>query len=519
MTEAEKAKYKELLEETSGNEEEALHFWMRWKCLTDLYFLGSEVMGWGKSTDPSGRRKRVDPVFHRWLAGVIQRDEDKLILVPRAHLKTTWTKLRMVQRVLQNPNIRLGYFSENPTLVKQGLVDIRHWFVRLRPLFPDQIPDPGAKFGSWEKVTENQLTVKRDRESGEHVPQEPQITALGAGARMQGGHIDECFPDDIVAPENVTTLEQMRKVEDWWAYMQSILEIGGLTTMTGTFYHVLDLYHKIIQERHFPKKQVYIRPAIENGKILYSSWFTKEALERIRRRQGNSVFEAQYMLNCVPKEDLIFPPPQPTYHSLPAGKYAFYITLDPAATTRSWSDKTGMVVSAVNEIRHLFIEEALPLKLPGNKVAELLIKKVMQYKPTRVGIEFGAQEHLRHIITACVSDFEIRTGQKVPISIEPIPISRKMSKGDRINMTLGSFVRQGKVWVKDTCTDLIRQMETYTGKDGDEDDLVDAASMLFAVVDGFARNHWLDKRVVDEWTVENLGRKHGLTGWRDNFVA
>jgi len=518
MTLQEQQKYDEFFQECSGDEDQAVNFYIRWKCLTDLFFLGTEVMGWGKAADPSGHRKRIDPKFHLWFANVLQKEEDKLILLPRGHLKTTWVKLRMVQRILQNPNTRLLYSSENPKLVKRGLADIRSWFLKLRSIFPDQIPDPGQQWRKWGKVTETDLTVWRDPEGG-HVPQEPQITAIGAGSRMQGDHVDEAFLDDIVAPETVTTLEQMRKTEDFWGYCQSILEIGSPTTVTGTFYHVLDLYHKIIQEKQFPKRSIYVRPAIENGKVLYSSWFSKEALAKIRRIQGPRIYEPQYMLNCVPQEERIFPPPYPTFVQLPTDEYSRYITVDPAATVQAWSDKTAIVVCAVNKQRQVFIEEALAFKKPGNEVADILINKCVQYKPVRVGIELGLQEHLRHIIQARVSDYEARTGALVGLNIEPIPISRKMSKGDRVNLTLGSFVRQGKVFICESCVDLMRQMEVYTGKDGDEDDLVDAASMLFAIIDGFARNHWLERQSPGYYTVENFCRRKQATGWRANFAS
>ena len=297
MTQKDKKKYNEILEKV-GDKEKAQALYLRWKCLTDLYFLGTQVFGWERSTDKSGKRKRVDPKFHRWLAGLLEREEDKLILLPRGHLKSTWVKARIVQRILQCPNIRIGLFSVSARLVEQQLADIKMLICTplLMRLFPDLIPNPGKDYRNWEKSTANMLTVRRDPGLGK-VPQEPQVLALGSLAKITGMHIDEVYADDIIDPSTVTTVEQMRKSEDWWAFMQSILEIGGITTLIGTFYHYADLYNKIIRDMQFHKKNIFVRAAIENGKILYSSWFRHKDFERIKKRQGNYIFNCQYLLN------------------------------------------------------------------------------------------------------------------------------------------------------------------------------------------------------------------------------
>ena len=520
MTKAEEEKYAELVDQCEGDIEQAGRFWLQWKCLTDLYYLGAVVLGWGDTRDKTGRRRRLDPKFHGWLARTLQRDTDILLMLPRDHLKTTWTKARIAQLLLQNPNRRIGLFSQSPRVVRGSLRHIKSIFAQLHPIFPEIIPAPGKDYHGWEKSTDTQLTMKRDPELG-YVPEDmPQITALGAGAKVTGLHLDWLFADDIISPETVTTQVQMEKSEEWWAYMQSILEPGAPTTMTGTFYHYNDLYNKIIKEGQFPKNAIFIRPAIENGEILYRTWFTHEMLDKIRKRQGSYIFSCLYLLNPVPREDQIFPPPQPVFAHLPKGEYAYYITVDPAPTTQAYSDETAIVVAAVDKIKTVYIVEANGYKKPGNEIAELLIRKVMQYKPVKVGIEFGLQENLRHIIDSRRSEIETLSGRSIGLNILPIPISNKMSKADRVNLTLGSFVRQGKVFIHESCRQLIQQMDAFTGKGKEQDDVVDAASMLFGIIDGFARNHWMEVRNYEDimslsWWV----RKQKEQGWRQNFVA
>jgi hypothetical protein len=318
LTKTERAKYFKFLDEF-GNEDLAFMQYTRWKCLTDLYWFGTEFYGWKNSVDPKNpRRKRVDPVFHEWLAREIQRPGDKLILVPRLHLKSTWVKLDIVRNLLLAPNNRLGLFSVASRLVEKELVEIKNLLSKpeLRELFPDIVPDPGANFQNWEKCTANELTLKRDRSSGEKIPQESQVTVLGSGARMAGLHMDKAYLDDIIDQDSVKTPELIKKSLEWWGYIQSIMELGAEYTITGTRYGRFDLYQTIIEENQVD--HVVVRRAIEKNKVLYNTWFDKKKLAKIKRRQGNYIFSCQYLLNPVAQEDKIFPGIQPTYHKLPS---------------------------------------------------------------------------------------------------------------------------------------------------------------------------------------------------------
>ena len=143
MTGTEKKQYKAIFERVGGDRDRADLLFLRWKCLTDLYFLSTEVFGWKNAGE--GKRKRIDPKFHRWLCRILEKGGDNLILIPRGHLKTTFIKAKIVQRILQEPNIRLGLFSQSARLVEQSLADIKRLLALplVRWLFPDLIPEPG----------------------------------------------------------------------------------------------------------------------------------------------------------------------------------------------------------------------------------------------------------------------------------------------------------------------------------------------------------------------------------------
>ena len=289
----------------------------------------------------------------------------------------------------------------------------------------------------------------------------------------------------------------------------------------GTFYHYNDLYNTIIREKHFPENRVFIRKIKENGKFIYPTMFNEKRLERLRKIETPYILSCQYFLDPIPKEDQIFPGPQPVCTVLPVDKYRYYITVDPAATTGVLSDSTGIAVAAVNRLLHVYFVEAFAVKKDGESLADLIVKLCLKYRPERVGIEFGLQKSLEYILKLKKTEFEKVNHVRVPMNLYPININNQRSKADRIYMTLGQFVRNGKVMiVEGGCYELLRQMDTFTGKGKEHDDVVDAASMLFPLVGEFAVPSSLIERINPlKGTFFDVFKKKSDDSWRSNFVA
>jgi hypothetical protein len=147
------------------------------------------------------------------------------------------------------------------------------------------------------------------------------------------------------------------------------------------------------------------------------------------------------------------------------------------------------------------------------------LKKQLQYGLSRIGVEYGVQTDLEYIIQSRQSQYKIDHKVTVPLNIIPIKMSNKESKGERINRTLGSFVRQGKVQILESCTDLIREMDMFTGKGNEDDNVVDAAAMLFPLVENFAfRPNVTIANIVKNSFYDIFGKKTKKT-WRGEFNA
>lgn len=483
-TKKEQEIYARLLAETDGDKTRTLELFIRYKCITDLYFLSSEILGLNIAKE--GKRKRLDRVFHKYVCKALQEEKDSLLIVPRGHMKSTFAKIRVIQMLLKNPLIRVGLFSRTSGLAESQLQEIKQLMATplLRRYFSDIIPDPGKNYSGWERSTLSELTISRKREWG-RIPQENQIEAWGSTATVTGRHYDVIVMDDIINEQSCSTPEQIRKARDFYSYLQSIKEPDGWEYVIGTRYHFNDLYGTIMKNGWFGRR-VYVRSAIEDGRPIYR-FFTLAMLEKIRKRQGIFEFSCQYMNNPIPAEEQIFPPPYPTFVTLAPDEYEYYVSMDPAATTQSWSDQTAITVCAVNRLGHMFVVESLGIKKPPNEVADIFIQKLLYYKPVRSGVELGLQAALGYIIQSKLNEIR-RQNDDVPVfDIVGITVPRNISKADRINKSLGSFIRDGRLFIKEGLGDLMLQMEFFPK--GEHDDLIDSLSMQFAIIDDFGSRY------------------------------
>lgn len=509
-------KYKEFFAQT-GDKNQATHLWLQWKCITDLFFLGYDILGLREAKDRNTGRRLIDPKFHGWLTTVLSTQEDVMVIVPRRHMKTTWVKVKLIQNILKNPFVRQAMYSSTSGLVEQELASIKKMIQtpKLMALFPTLIPDPGKRGTGWEVNRAAELTMYRDPEEGVS-PQESQIEVYGAGSTVTGKHFDIHIYDDLISEKTTQTMEQVNKTREWYGYIQGVLEPGGQEIYIGTPYHYADLTTFIRNEGIYDK--IYKRSAVENGQIIYS-YFTQKMLDKIKKRMTAYQWSCQYECDPMPQEDQLFPPPQPQYDELPKGKYNYYMAVDPAATTKTWSDETAIVVGAVNEIGHVFIVDAFHFKKSGDQTAEFILQLNERYHPIKIGIEFRLQEHLRYVIDLTKSNWEGAQQKQIHLPIEGIEIGNK-SKYDRINLTLGSFVRSNRLAINQRLTDLMTQMQLYNRNYSGKDDLVDAASMLFSVIETFSYRYWKNplgivrKGII---TLETLFPKKTAVGWNERF--
>jgi hypothetical protein len=373
----------------------------------------------------------------------------------------------------------------------------------LNHLFPDVVPVRQE----WAVDVKNRLTMRRDKSKTGQIVMGDQIQVYGVGNTITGKRATRQYFDDLIDKETVRTPTQMSKTREWFSGAMPILEPGGVRKMIGTPYHYADLYHTIEEDKIFDK--VYSIP-IKMGKKYSCKWWNEKKFKHVTRGMLPYDVKSQYFLDPMPIEDMAFPPPQPTYRDLPEDEYVWYIAVDPAATQEKYSDDTAIIIAAVSGKGDVFITREYHGKWPGNETAKRVIGLAAEIKPRKVGIEYGLQQHLKYIIDTEKSNWEEVNKRTLPIYIEPIKITNRMNKFDRVNWTLGAFVKEGKVKIHESCVDLMGQMDKFNKNYYGKDDLVDAASMIFQLVDIFSYRSYTQE--IPEWeakdyfTVAELGK-------------
>lgn len=161
----------------------------------------------------------------------------KLIVMPRGTFKTSLGVIAYpIWQIIRNPNIRILLDSENWTLSRNSLREMKSHLQSeaFRQAFP-----------GWDLTTSNEaeLTV-----STRTTPKkEPTVTSSGIGAGKTGQHYDLVIADDLNSPLNALKKETADKVIDHYRYYTSILDPGGTIVVIGTRYSELDLIGWILK--------------------------------------------------------------------------------------------------------------------------------------------------------------------------------------------------------------------------------------------------------------------------------
>jgi len=202
------------------------------RCTTDLRFLCKTVLGmvdWD------------DDLHGDLLRELNMPDRNKLLLIPRGHLKSSivtvgWT----IQQVLINPNIRI--------LITNAVWDLSRNFLREAVgLLTDKSPLPdlfGQFNGKGSRFTEDAITIAQ-RTIG--TVKEPTIMTGGIEKAVTGMHFDIIIHDDLVEENNIGTPEQIKKVIRFRNNCLDLLDPGGIEIIIGTRWAMGDLYGFLIE--------------------------------------------------------------------------------------------------------------------------------------------------------------------------------------------------------------------------------------------------------------------------------
>lgn len=165
---------------------------------------------------------------------------NKLIMLPRAHLKSHMVATWAAWIILRHPEVTILYVSATSGLAETQLFAIKNILesVVFQRYFPEYINPQDGKREKWASTA---ISIDHEKRRKEGV-RDPTISTAGLTTNTTGWHADILIPDDLVVPENAYTVDGRESVAKKASQFTSILNAGGFTMACGTRYHPSDIY-------------------------------------------------------------------------------------------------------------------------------------------------------------------------------------------------------------------------------------------------------------------------------------
>lgn len=167
-------------------------------------------------------------------------NSNKLILLPRAHLKSHMVATWVAWIITKHPEITMLYVSATSTLAETQLYAVKNILSSTvyQRYFPEYVnPQEGLR-EKWSSVA---ISVDHWKRRTEGI-RDATVSTAGLTTNTTGWHADIVIADDLVVPENAYTEDGRESVSKKSSQFTSIRNAGGFTMACGTRYHPNDIY-------------------------------------------------------------------------------------------------------------------------------------------------------------------------------------------------------------------------------------------------------------------------------------
>lgn len=242
---------------------------------------------------------------------------NKLILLPRAHLKSHIVATWAAWMILRHPEITILYVSATAELAETQLYAIKN--ILASPVFSRYFPEYiNPQEGNREKWSGSKVSIDHPRRRKEAI-RDATIATAGLTTNTTGWHADVIIADDLVVPENAYTEDGRESVVKKSSQFTSIRNAGGFTLACGTRYHPNDIYSTWKNQEYdvfddednivtrLPVWLIYEYSVEDEGQFLWprtiradgkAFGFSHQVLARIRAEyEDKTQFYAQYYNN------------------------------------------------------------------------------------------------------------------------------------------------------------------------------------------------------------------------------
>lgn len=340
----------------------------------DLYFLAKNILGY----------EQLEEETHVKVCQFLEKNTSrKLLLLPRGTFKTTiGTIARPIQKILQNPNIRILIFSETYKQSKKFLGEIKQQLEtneKLIGLYGTFRTDIG-----WRE--ESIVVRQRTR-----VSKEDTIMTGGVDVVNVGFHYDLIILDDPHSQDNISTKDQIDKVKTAYKLLLPMLEPGGEICFIGTRWHFYDLASMLLESGGY---DILLRAAETprtDGtiKLFFPQRLTRAYLDQQKKDLGSYIYNCQYQNNPIDDEHADFKRVWFKYYKEEELKRLLlhtFITIDPGGKEID-NDYTGVVINSVDLEKNWHLRKTMKLRISPPDLIKKLFEWNMAWRPIKFGIE------------------------------------------------------------------------------------------------------------------------------------
>ena len=185
---------------------------------------------------------------------------NKLIMLPRAHLKSHMVATWVAWVILRHPEVTILYISATAELAETQLFAIQNIISSsvFQRYFPEYIhPQEGLR----ERWSQRKFSVDHPARREQGI-RDATVATAGLTTNTTGWHADIIVADDLVVPENAYTEDGRESVVKKSSQFTSIRNAGGFTMACGTRYFPTDIYHTWSNQTY----EVYDDDGIQIGK-------------------------------------------------------------------------------------------------------------------------------------------------------------------------------------------------------------------------------------------------------------
>lgn len=163
----------------------------------------------------------------------------KLVMLPRGHRKSFLLAMYACWRIVKDPSVTILYFSATSDLAEYQLKVIKQTLEsdNCRKLWKNLINAEEGKRAMW---TNTAIIVDHPLRAREGI-RDATVRTAGLTTNTTGAHADLIIGDDLVCPENNTSIGR-KQVAEKYAQFHSLLNPNGMMVVAGTHYDPKDLY-------------------------------------------------------------------------------------------------------------------------------------------------------------------------------------------------------------------------------------------------------------------------------------